>query len=64
MGKDLGKNQRMGLCRSENDAGSRENKPQYHYELHEYTFHGEFWWDKRNRSKIYHQPVPQWQILL
>ena len=36
MGKKLGINERMGICGQENDTGSRENKPQYHYELHEY----------------------------
>ena len=64
MGKILGRNQRIGLCGQENDIGSRENKPQHHYELHEYTFHDEFRRDKRNRCKIYHQLVPQWKILL
>ena len=64
MGNDLSRNQRIGLCVQENDTGSRENKPQYHYELHEYTFHGKFRRDKRNRYKIYHQLVPQWPILL
>ena len=64
MDKDMGINQRVGLCGQENNTGSRENKPQYHYELHEYTFHGKFQHNKINSYKIYHQPVPQWKILL
>ena len=64
MGKNLGINQRMGLCGQENDTGSRENKSQHHYELHEYTFHGKFRWNKINNCKIDHQSVSQWKILL
>ena len=64
MGENLGQNQGIGQCRQEIETRSREDKPQLHYELHEHTFHGEFWRNKRNCAKIHYQPIPQRKILL
>ena len=47
MGKNLVRNQGMGLCRHEIDIISREDKPQLHYELHEHSIHGDFWMNER-----------------
>ena len=64
MGKNLGRNQRMGLYGQENNTRSGEDKPQHHHELHEHTVHGDLWRSEGNGNEIYHQSVSQWKILL
>ena len=42
MGKNMGRDQGMGLCRQETNPGRRENIPEHYHELHEHILHGYF----------------------
>ena len=63
MGKNMGRDKRMGIRRQETYSSCRENTTQFHCKLCQRASHGQFRWHKRNNSKVYHKMVPQWLIL-